>query len=416
MDENFDYLSLKDLEVFGQTCKCSQQAVCQFYHKNFAIRACCYDGNIWLENYQIQTNCFHPFVRRILMIDGNLRFFQSNQFKSLKEIEFYDGQLRAIENVIQILPSLETVKFVFCRLNGEVHETILKFCKHLKHLYVRDNDSNGMSRYILIGTSNDWLTKHYPTLEHFEINSQHNFDEVIEFLRINSNIRTFSTTIKFLIANMRSIQASNIKLDVLTILHTEAFISNSVLNQFMSQLTALRNKGFFQQLHLYFYLTRKEYDYPVHLLALVTTLHRRFDHQPFILSPLVNLERLYLSRTNKIHEFDATLTKLTKLKFIHFRNIAIDTVLPFIRSMPHLREIIIDSIENLTNNSLNSSALNNERKVLKRAGKITIYVEEKIYLGTKEACHDTSIGLIEIKRHESHDESHDFVSFNGVIG
>lgn len=60
------------------------------------------------------------------------------------------------------------------------------------------------------------------------------------------------------------------------------------------------------------------------------------------------------------------------------------------------------------NNIFNLIALNNARRQLADAQKITIYVKEEIYLATKWAMKETDFDLIRIKRYESFEWHHDF--------
>lgn len=57
----------------------------------------------------------------------------------------------------------------------------------------------------------------------------------------------------------------------------------------------------------------------------------------------------------------------------------------------------------LRNCILDVAALNEERKKLEGARKVTIYVIEDIYLRTKWSTHSINLNLVEIRRFESVD-------------
>lgn len=67
----------------------------------------------------------------------------------------------------------------------------------------------------------------------------------------------------------------------------------------------------------------------------------------------------------------------------------------FIRRLVNLKDI---QILYCNEQSLDVFALNNERKRLKDACKVTIYVDERVYLAIKSISTRTTFELIEIKR------------------
>lgn len=306
---------------------------------------------------------------------------------------------------------METLKFIHCELDRDVDETFLSQCRKLKRLYVRDTGYNGKQRKIFIGTTNNWLKKQYASLEHFEVNSQRKIDEVIHFVRRNSNIRTFSTTLDFLVANLDSISTSNIKLDVLAILHSGMKIDEIQFNIFVKRLIELQHDGLFQHLHLYFYRTTWTYTYPSALLPLIRILHITHVMQKFTLSSMINLQQLYLMNTVQIDDRIASLQKLEKLDYINFSYEEIDNILPFLK-LPNLSKIKIDSIKN-EKNIFNISQLNEARGMSANGSNLTIYVKENIYLSTIKALTETM--PIRILRHESYGGSHDFTDVLGNI-
>lgn len=413
LEQNFDYLSLENLVTVCKTCKRLHHAVGEFFQNNFFIKVVSEFGNIYSEN--IRINCLSQFVRSIVIGDGDLNIFKPNRFKSLEKIDFHFGALNSIENAKLILPNVESLKFTFCKLDTNVHDTFLMLCKKLKRLYVRDINTRGMQRNIFIGISNDWLAKKYSTLEHVEVYSHRKVNEVIHFLQINPNIRKFSTTIEFLMANRDSLLTSNITLQTLAILHAKTSIDTSMFNSFVNQLFELQQCGFFQHLNLYFHITIRAYIYPSHLLSVVTIYDITNEKHKYPLSSLINLKQLYLLDAFEISDLNDALPNLKKLNYLRFYYESIDHILIFIRTLPKLRTIQINFFKSESFTSdfdyvLNITAINNVRKQLANAGNLTIYIKERVYLATKSALKQTKCGLIEIKRYESDDGFQDFAT------
>lgn len=411
----FDYLPLENLATFGKTCISFCNLAGQFFYHNFVTTFFCKNGSISPQFYDfdVNINCFSPFIRNILMLDGNLSVFQSHNFTSLKSIEFYYGTISSTKYIQKILRNVKTLKFLQSKIDGNVYNIFFKFCKNLKHLYVKDNYSFGMKRGTIIGTSNQWLTKIYSKLKHFEIDCQQKNDLIIQFLNNNKKIQHFSTNIEFLINNMELIMKSEIKLNVLSILHAETDIDENEFQTILKDFLLLKKRQFFKYLHLYFASNERAYVYPTDLLSCVKVLHIEYDYRMYALASMGNLERLYVKNISQISDFDTALNQLTKLNYIFIETV--NDILQLIRNLPKLKQIEIFYVHNgkLFNEEtdmLNLSTLNDERKMVKNPCKLTIYVSEKIYLATKSAANakQPTFDLVEIKRIESKAERLDF--------
>lgn len=408
LTEIFGYLSLKNLAKFGQTCKSMQQMAGEYFQENFKSKFIGENGEIRTMNFTKNIDIFSQFVHSIYINDGNLKVFCSLNFSSLKEIKFSNCELEHIECLENVLPHVESIKFSY--LNYDIHKTILDSCKNLKKLFVKEISS--------IGTSSNWINKNYPNLEHFEYILPSKNDEVVEFLKNNKKIRQFSTTIEFLIANYESISASKVTLEVLSILHQRTDLSEAAFNNFMTQMTDLKERRFFQQLDLYYLRSDKFYNYPPNLLSAVRLLNIHNHSKLKITSAdLLNLEQLFIHNTTQIRDFDVAPNNLQKLKFLYISDESFVNVLPFVQHSPKIREIKIFSPDNEPRNRsyynfftsiLNLTKLNEERRNCATAKKLTFYMCDRIYLATKSAFSKNEYDFVEIKRHDSHDEMLDF--------
>lgn len=179
--ENLSYLSLKDIKSLGEACTQLQKSVGEYFRSNFVSQVSCENGNIYLtlDCKNVTLNFFSEYVRSISIQDGDLEIFQKINFDSINEIELFDGDLHSIESAKDALAKVETLRFFRSKFNGDIYEKCLQFCGNLKHLFVMDNFNQRSifsrkqieTNNFILGTSNDWLTKEYPKLEHFELNS-----------------------------------------------------------------------------------------------------------------------------------------------------------------------------------------------------------------------------------------------------
>lgn len=97
------------------------------------------------------------------------------------------------------------------------------------------------------------------------------------------------------------------------------------------------------------------------------------------------VSRLFLS-TEFERNLETLASSLTNVERIHIWRAKFDDILPFIRRSAKVKEIRIDRLEGgyyMKNNIIDVKALNNLRKQLIRASRITLYVREEVFLATK---------------------------------
>lgn len=420
LEEIFDYLTLETLMELGATCKPLDKAVGDYFRHTFKSRVRGENGNIYTESVRVKLNSFSDNVKRVFLGDGKLRVFdRPNRFSSLREIEFFEGKLTSIENLTRYLHKVESLKFIYSELDTDVHDTLLGHCGNLKRLAVRDTNSNGSTKRFFVG-NDEWLTKKYPSLEYFEVNSKRKVDQVIKFLEKNPKIATFATTFEFFMANLDAISTSKIKLNTLAILHEATPKDASQYQQFVKELPDLRHRGFFNELHSYFQRTKLNHSYSSRLLPHVTVLHITLQTENFALDRMVNLKQLYLFGVSRISDLDTTINKLTRLTYIYFACESFENIAPFIKHLRNLKKIRIDNIVagpyfNDKTNVLNVSALNAQRRPLGKEAKLTIYVNEDVFSATKSAVDVYSSKYIILKRTQSENELQDFTERHGAL-
>lgn len=384
-----------------------KQCVGGYFRDNFVTGMRVDKGHIFTDLFDVQIDELSQYVRSILIEQNDLHFLKPNHFQSLSSIEFQTDKLTNTESLENVLNNVETLKLLGVKLDTDFHEMFLRFCGKLKRLYVNNVDMDP-----IIGKSNNWLGKQYPFLEHFELISNRQVDQVIRFLEAHPKIHTFSTSDHFLMANKESMLSSNIELDVLAVLHTKVSLTKTKLDEIIKQLVQLQDRRFFKHLNLY---SSWEIDINIFTKSLlpVVKILNVITGRKFAVSPFVNLEKLYARSVSQITDLNTALDQLNKLNYIFFARGKITNMLPFINRLASLRAIQMDTIED---SFIDSSALNSERSKLANASKVTIYVEEPVYLATKISFKQTKTDLIEIRRVESDNDSHDFTYTDGNIG
>ena len=93
---------------------------------------------------------------------------------------------------------------------------------------------------------------------------------------------------------------------------------------------------------------------------------------------------------------DALATSFINLEQLYISGS--EDLLPFMRRSAKLRAVEITAFKR---KFLDIAALNDERKKLQPARKVTIFVEEYVYVKTKWAMASTSLDLIELRRQTS---------------
>lgn len=130
------------------------------------------------------------------------------------------------------------------------------------------------------------------------------------------------------------------------------------------------------------------------------------------LSALKSLEEIYVKNCD-ITDLPALSNELTNLKCIRFDSASIEDIMLLIEQSSELQKIKIEIIQHgmhfsRDTNVIDLLAMNKEREKLPSAQKVTLYVDEAIYLATKWAMKGTDFGLIQVKRFLSFEWDSDF--------
>lgn len=373
-EDLFDWLSLDELKTLRQTCWRMKEIV----------------------DYYINWN--YPKSFQCLRIDNirfeELFFYKNINFELVSCVHFVEKPQKPLNGLDNLLQNAETIEiecelFPICEF-----EVFLKQCTNLKNLMIRMPD-------MCIGDSNKWLLQCYPTLEHIGFESSLPCFELKIFFEKNPNVQMISTTFKAIWENRAWLLTSNIHIERLII--CKGFSSDIQIDLVCDILNELFKRGFYKRLHLYYYEYNPNILPQITTLESVETLLYVGTGWSYLLSSFTNLIELHILDFFDDVCLDHLANTLTNLRRICIHFTSIDAILPLIRFCPRLMQIRITFLQMLSgmiDNKIDLMALNNERKNVRNSNKITIFVNENIFLENKWN-QPIDLSLIALKRHLS---------------
>lgn len=225
--------------------------------------------------------------------------------------------------------------------------------------------------------------------------------ELKVFFELNSNIRIFYTDPSILCVNWKCFLGSNIKLDRLDI--DVDFGYNNLYN-LPGLLNELFDQGFYKRLHMICTSLKNQRD-----LDYITSV-RGIEKVDFInneagvtISSMPDLKELVLYSDEIFGNWETMAKNMVNLECLCIRWVKQpNTMLPFLRYFPRLREIKMSdnfgTHSSFENDIVDLVTYNKERSKLAGARKVTIYVREALFLATKFSKVDTEFGLVKLKR------------------
>lgn len=197
--------------------------------------------------------------------------------------------------------------------------------------------------------------------------------------------------------------SKKIKIDLLRVDYTSSKVP---FDRLCDLLNELYEQGFYQRLHIVLchFNSTEDFRKPLHALEALFG----YVSATGILPCLSNLKELDIS----VHDGDDMQTIATHLPNLHRISIRLarfDQILPFIHRCTKLRQMRIIVLGNdevfFKEDVINLPALNKEREKSKNARKMTIYINERIFLSNKWK-QNINLNLIKLKRKQSWKESH----------
>lgn len=427
-EEVFDYLSLKDLLMISQTCKRLQRIAGHCIKQTYPELDLATSTNYYspTEVYlhwdlkRIEITHLLPYIKKLRIRD---QMISLRHMQSLRQIDIgysWDAYVNyRFDHMSQNLGNIEHVKLKCCA-HYNVYEAILKFCPKLKKLQMIYN----LNEAIEHGINNNWMCQKYPELTHFEYDHRHrNADAASEsqlnalkvFFKQNPKIMVFSIWYQNLNGLMENGALNELKLQVLAVEYEHSSMKKT--EKMVSQLNKLHEDGVYQ--HLYIGLRyAKEYQMngwdsciiPFKGLLALKNLYL-YTCDTNITLNFSNLELLHVFAINiSKFEDEAWLSNLTRLKRIELQQ-ATSSDISTVARIASLKEIVVHFfVRNeggKCDDALDLLALNTQRSTLPFARKITIFLEERVYLRTKWTMY-VEYNMIEIKRLQSHSENAKF--------
>ncbi|XP_031636500.1 uncharacterized protein LOC116349276 [Contarinia nasturtii] len=410
-DEIFEYLNVKDLYSFGQTCKRMNKVAGEYFKQNHssAQKLCLYDG-IYTKysnkdgvSKHIQTSGFNKFMPSVSIEVVPYKYIKSHitEFESTKHI--YLSELcinnETVEHFKQLLPPLEIVQLEDCAMYGDFYDLILKYCKNLRKIYFQDSYFG-----FQINGKTNWLLQEYPKLERLELtpDDTSQIEELREFFVRNPNVQRFSTNSEFLWENADIFLNSNAKLDILELKNVLVYKqSPSYVKQTFDLLNQLHEQGFYKRLYIYFNNVDEGESISLASLRGLELLSIRSSRESYNLAQLTNLRELIILDPLDVKDMEILANGLTKLERLYIDEASIDEIIPFVRRSPKLNKIKF--IPKWKGVVLNLAMLNAERAKLAGALKIIFYTRDDVFLATKWTTRngDTNLSFIEMRRSDS---------------
>lgn len=372
-EDIFEWLSIDDLKILRQTCSRMKEIV---------------DYYITL-NYPVSLQCLRmDSIRCEEILQCKEKYFGTvNRFQLSEKPQYPFSELE------EILSHVETIEIECEFPRCDFYDEFLKRCTNLRNLMIR-------MPHLSVGGDKKWLHQHYPTMEHigFECNSQ--CIELKGFLEKNPNVKIISTTFTAIWENREWLLTSDIHIDRLIL--CKGFLSNVHIELACNVLNQLHERGFYKRLHLYYY------ERDVNVLPQITSLQSvesllYFGSGWSHLSSFNCLKELHILDFFDEINLDALTNSLINLRRICIHFTSFDNILPLIRHCPKLKQIRITFLQILNgsnNEKIDLLALNDERAKLPNATKITIFLNEQIFLQNKWN-QPINLDLIALKRHLS---------------
>lgn len=383
-EELFEWLSVADLRAFRQTCKRLKQVVDYYANMNYPL-----------------------VFKRLPIRDYHLDYLRHNfsgGFEFLNHIDFLTSKLTTvqIEDIKYMLNRMESINIESMQIDGDFYVTFLQFCQSIKCLSI---SKFGCAE--IIGSGNEWLLRHYSTLEHIILlNSRSNLDnetsEMVTFFYLNPQIHSFTTTFEFLWINRHWMLESEFKLNQLNIIGS---CNTKITVDSMSNLLhELFHQGFYKRLHMSVSWMEEHDDFD-QIISLNGLEKLSLKSISIRIKPpkIESLKELNIYAYEYFE--DLQVHKFIGLERIYIAFASINDILPFIRYCGKLKQIVVNHLELQSSNFcesgiINLAALNVERTKLPFARHIAVYVNEKCFLKHKWTSKIKS-GLIELKRAQS---------------
>lgn len=424
-EEILDYLTLSDLDGLGQTCKLLRSIVGEYFQRNYAateIRV--EDSGLFVSDPRkvnayrdrCKLHSFDKFVQKVSIcedsidIEDGLKMFcyvGTNCGKSLKQIQFMNVLLTHIELewMQEILKTIETVAIEDCLIKRRFYDEFPVMCVNLKNLYVQDSRWNRN----VVKSGNKWLLREYPKLERLGWSQSTRKDrkiaELPTFFRLNPHIIGFKTSFRCFWSNRNTIREADLQLDDLNIEFDDWTWTPNNINATYNLLNELYERNTYKRLHLHTRYFNQEYFEQMVSLKGLHSLRLHEISERYLLPALPQLKELKIRYINT--NLDGLVSKFVNVERVSFKYAESKHFLPFAYACPKLTEMKIDVVTDRVQFDciIDLAKINEERGKLPNARKLTIYIDEYVFMATKWVK-PTEFKFAVIKRTQSREWDH----------
>lgn len=398
----FDWFSLSELIPIAKTCQRFHQAAGDYFRSNYvSTEIISKDGHIYTLFRNIDI--FLKFISRISTNCNNLQLNHliGDTCKSLRHIRLSGILLEdRIECIKEILMRVKTVDLVECPNREEIYNIFLKYCTSMTSLSIK-RSYKLRNKSIIIGSSNEWLHRKYPTLQHFELTELYELpeNELRIFFERNPNVQTFTIDSNSLWENRQSIISSEIKLNKLAI----EFMNEEFADEIIQLLNELYVVGFYKYLHVYSSRISQEYLDKIFLSLFYNSVEMLRGRLKEINVLLENVTILSFPGFYWREPIDTTnlYKNLPNLERIFFEEAKTEHIFPFICGSLKLKIIKIKRFHggvHYVNGFIDLVTFNKERGKLLDATKIILYVDNHFVLSSKWSNQPIKYKSIELRQ------------------
>lgn len=239
------------------------------------------------------------------------------------------------------------------------------------------------------------------------------------FSNKTQKLKLLRQILKLFCANRNVLINSEVKFDVLSIVFKEYFDLDEILDLSRGLLNELYERGVFKELHIYSNYSHFDQEAIDELVSYKGLTKLYTGELGDLIDPtlLIDLKSLCVNKWNCIKNMQSVAETLTNLEFVEITFARFKDIVPLIRYSSKINTIVLfrllqnedddgddeDQGEKEEEENFGIEELNAERSKLINASKLTIYVEEHVYLWLKWINNETKWSFIEIKRGASYD-------------
>lgn len=403
----FDYLSFKDIIVMGHTCKRLNQMAGYYireYHPQLQFQLTGREVQFPTPHsfeFHLHTD-FYQYVSKLYLWENNqLDFFRGkNKLDSLKILIFENCHLTEGQIIYMktILKHLETIHLINCNIGENIFTHLSNYCSELKYLNVSS------CKFDDINIFNTLFLSRFPKLERLQFrpmlkNSFEQIDGIKTFFKNHSKtLKCFETNLDFLWTHRYSIDETTIQLDLLSI-HFDKWYVNTPIDKVVEYLTTLQLRDFFKSLQLSFRrginIDTQTVTNAISILPTLESLSLNSDS--FVdIKRLTNLKELHIENLCSRENMEIMAKSLPKLERLTFNCCLVDSVMAFVRHSMNLKTIRIGDLRDFR--TLDLIAMNQERKKLANACRISIFVCDQVYVHEKSKRPNLNLSHVKMVR------------------